>query len=149
VRALYHWDFGADQEFGEINATTGQTQLSYWVDYWLERIFPSGAGANVLEYTATDDADLEILPVINGDGSVIVMAANHAVNAPDDNNGPGAPRGVVIDVSALGTFSSGSLLTIDSSTSAMTGPSEISITPSLQITVSFNGFGVAFVTLKP
>src|SRR6202167_3052330 len=43
VQALYHWDFGADAQFGEVNASTGQTQLSYWVDYWLQRMFPSPA----------------------------------------------------------------------------------------------------------
>jgi hypothetical protein len=149
VRALYHWDFAADQEFGEVNATTGQTQLSYWVDYWLERRFPSSPGASLLQYTDTDAAEVEVLPVMNSDGSVVVMIANHAVNAPDDNNGPGAPRTVLVDVSALGTFSSDSLLTIDAATNAVTGPSPGSITPAAQITVSFGGYGVTFLTLTP
>ena len=33
AQALYHWDFGADAQYGEMNAATGQLQLSYWVDY--------------------------------------------------------------------------------------------------------------------
>ena len=33
---------------------------------------------------------LETLPVVNGDGSVGIMAANHAVNASGDHNGPGS-----------------------------------------------------------
>lgn len=149
VQALYHWDFGADAQFGEINASTGQTQLSYWVDYWLERIFPSPPGASLLQYAATDDTELEVLPVINSDGSVVVMVANHAIDAPDDNNGPGSPRSVLIDVSALGTFSSCSLLAIDANTSAVSGPSATSVTPAAQITITFSGYGVAFLTLKP
>jgi hypothetical protein len=149
IGALYHWDFGADPQFGEVNATTGQSQLSYWVDYWLQRTFPSPPGASLLHYTDTDAAELEILPVMNGDGSVIVMIANHAINSPNDNNGPGAPRSVLIDVSALGTFSSGSLLTIDATTSAITGPSPTAVTPAAQLTVAFNGYGVALLTLKP
>jgi hypothetical protein len=149
VRALYHWDFGADPQFGEVNATTGQTQLSYWVDYWLDRTFPSSPGSSLLEYTDTDAADVEVLPVMNGDGSVVVMLANHAVPTPDDNNGPGAPRSILIDVSALGAFSSASLLTIDASTSALTGPSPSSVSPAGQMTVSFSGYGVEFLTLTP
>jgi hypothetical protein len=77
------------------------------------------------------------------------MVANHAVDAMTDNNGPGAPRSVLIDVSALGTFSSGSLLTIDADTSPITGPSQTSVTPAAQITISFTGYGVAFLTLNP
>jgi hypothetical protein len=59
-------------------------------------------------YTDTDSAELEILPVVNnlnnGDDSVVVIVANHAVHSPNDNNGPGAPRTISIDLSALGTF---------------------------------------------
>lgn len=149
VQALYHWDFGADAQFGEVNATSGQLQLSYWVDYWLDRMFPSSAGSSLLQYSDTDDAEIEVLPVLNNDGSVVVMVANHAVNSPDDNNGPGAPRTVLVDVSALGTFSSGTLLAINVDTSAVSGPSATSITPAPQITVTLGGYGVVFVTLQP
>ena len=151
IRALYHWDFAADPQFGEVNVTTeqGQTQLSYWVDYWLQHTFPSPPGASLLQYTDTDDTEVETLPVMNSDGSAVVMVANHAVDAMTDNNGPGAPRSVLIDVSALGTFSSGSLLTIDANTSPITGPSQTSVTPAAQITISFTGYGVAFLTLNP
>jgi hypothetical protein len=79
---------------------------------------------------------------------VTVMVANHAINSPTDNNGPGAPRTVNIDVSPLGTFTSGSLLTIDANTSVTSGPTATSVTPSPQMTVVFNGYGVAFLTLK-
>jgi hypothetical protein len=149
AQALYHWDFGADAQYGEMNASTGQLQLSYWVDYWLERMFPSPPGADLLQYTATDNADLEVLPVANSDGSVVIMVANHAVNAANDNNGPGASRSVLVDVSALGAFSSGSLLVIDATTNVANGPSANSVTPSAQMTLTLDGYGVAFLTLKP
>jgi hypothetical protein len=149
VRALYHWDFDADQQFGEVAYGNDSLQLSYWLDYWLERTFPSAAGANLLQYTATDDAELETLPVINSDGSVAIMVANHTVNAATDNNGLGAPRSVLVDVSALGTFSSSSLLTIDKDTNVATGPIATSVTPSAQMIMTLNGYGVAFLTLKP
>jgi hypothetical protein len=127
----------------------GQTQLSYWVDYWLQHTFPTPPGASLLQYTDTDDTEIETLPVMNSDGSVIVMMANHAVNAATDNNGPGAPRTVLVDVSALGTFSSGSLLTIDANTSPIMGPSPNSVAPAGQVTITFTGYGVAFLTLNP
>jgi hypothetical protein len=122
------------------------------VDYWLERMFPSPPGGSLLEYTDTNSAELELLPVVNhlnnGDDSVVVMVANHAVNSPNDNNGPGAPRTISIDVSALGTFTSGSLLTIDANTSVTAGPTATSVTPSPQMTVVLNGYGVAILALN-
>jgi hypothetical protein len=149
IQALYHWDYDADQQFGEVNYNNGALQLSYWVDYWLGKAFPPTAGSQLLQYTATDDAELETLPVVNSDGSVVIMIANHAVNSPTDNNGPGAVRAVLVDVSALGTFSSGSLLTIDLNTSATTGPVAAAVTPAPQMTMTLNGYSVAFLTLKP
>jgi len=149
IQALYHWDYSADQQFGEVNYSNGALQLSYWVDYWLGQTFPATAGSQLLQFTATDDAELETLPVANSDGGVVIMVANHAVNAPTDNNGPGAPRTVLVDVSALGTFSSGSLVTIDLNTSAATGPVAVAVTPAAQVTMTLNGYSVAFLTLKP
>jgi hypothetical protein len=150
IQALYHWDFAADAQYGEVNVSTpqAQLQLSYWVDYWLARMFPNPPGANILQFTNTDDADIEVLSVQNPDNSVVIMISNHAVNASTDNNGPGAPRTISIDVSALGTFTSGTLLTIDANTSVTSGPTATSVTPSPQMTVTLKGYGVAFLTLK-
>jgi hypothetical protein len=149
IQALYHWDYGADPQYGEVDYNTGALQLSYWVDYWLGQEFPAGVGAQSLQYTSTDDADLETLPVINADGSLVVMVANHAVNASTDNNGPGTTRTVQVDASALGTFTSGSVLTIDSNTSVSTGPVAAPVTPTPQITLTLNGYSVAFLSLRP
>ncbi len=149
VQALYHWDYGADLQYGEVDYNTGAPQLSYWVDYWLGQMFPPGAGARVLQHTSTDDAELETLPVVNSNGSVVIMISNHTVSATTDNNGPGVARSVQIDVSALGTFSSGSLLTIDKNTSASSGPVETALAPAAQITITMDGYAVAFLTLKP
>jgi hypothetical protein len=148
VQALYHWDFDADKQFGEVDYSTAALQLSYWVDYWLERMFPSPPGAELLSYTTTDTSDIEILPVVNVDGSVVVMVANYAVKSSGDNNGPGAPRTILIDTTALGNFGSGSLLTIDANTNVASGPVASAVTPAPQISVTLNGYGVAFLTLK-
>jgi hypothetical protein len=150
IRALYHWVFGADAQYGEVDYNTGALELSYWVDYWLGQEFPASPGSNLLEYSSTDSRELEVLPVIHADGSVVIMLANHAVNDPmTDNNRPGAPRSVLLDVSALGTFSTGSLLLIDAKTSAADGPTAAPVTPAAQMTVSLGGYGVEFLTLKP
>jgi hypothetical protein len=145
---LYHWDFDADAQFGEVDYNTDGVQLSYWVDYWLARMFPAASGANILQFTNDDDTDVEVLAAQNPDGSVVIMLADHALNAPNDNNGPGAPRTIAVDVSALGSFTSGSLLTIDAGTSVTSGPTATPVTPSASMTVSLNGYGVAFLTLK-
>src|SRR5262249_41315176 len=34
-RALYHWDYAADPQYGEVDFTTGNPYISYWVDSWL------------------------------------------------------------------------------------------------------------------
>ncbi len=149
VQALYHWDFGADQQFGEVDYNTGALQLSYWVDYWLGKTFPASAGSQLLQSTSTDDADLETLAVINSDNSVVVMVANHAVNASTDNNGPGVSKTVAVDISALGAFSSGSLLTIDKNTNVASGPSASSVSPAAQITITLDGYSVGLLSLKP
>jgi hypothetical protein len=149
IQALYHWDFGADQQFGEVNASTGQVQLSYWVDYWLERMFPAPPGTTLLQYSSTDNSDVEVLPVKNSNGSVVVMISNHTVASSTDNNGVGSPQVVQVDVSALGTFSSASLMTIDASTSVSQGPTSTTVTPAPQMYVTLNGYGVAFLTLTP
>jgi Glycosyl hydrolase catalytic core len=147
VQALYHWDFGADAQYGEVDYNTGALQLSYWVDYWLARMFPAESGANILQLT-NDDANVEGLAAQNADGSVVVMIANHdVVNTATDNNGTGAAQTASVDVSSLGAFSSASLLTIDASTSVTTGPVASSVAATSPVTVSLNGYGVAFLTL--
>jgi len=149
VQALYHWDFGADQQFGEVDYNNDALQLSYWVDYWLGQTFPAGAGSNVLSYTSTDNTDLETLPVMNADGSVVVMISNHTVNNSTDNNGPGVSQTVQVDVSALGSFSSGSLVVIDSGTSAASGPVASQVTPAAKMTIDLKGYSVGILSLKP
>jgi len=148
ARALYHWDFDADAQYGEVDFSTGQTQLSYWVDYWLAKMFPSGSGQQSLQFMNSDDADIEVLPVVNTDGSVVIMISNHAVASPTDNNGAGLTAKVSVDVSSLASFTSASEVMIDASTSPTTGPTSTSISAQSPITVSFSGYGVTFLKLQ-
>jgi len=125
--------------------------LSYWVDYWLQRMFPSPPGATILEVADTEPAPttVEVLATLQQNGNIVIMVANHAVQSSSDNNGPGAPRTVVIDVSALGSFSQASLLTLDAATNVTTGPSPVVVQPASRITLNFTGYGVSFLTLTP
>jgi uncharacterized protein (TIGR03437 family) len=146
-QSLYHWDYDADQEFGEVDYTSGATYLSYWTDYELAHLFPSPPGASILQVVNSDPSALEALAVRNDDGSVVIVLANHAVRNSTDNNGPGVAANVTLDVSALGSFPLATVTAIDASTSAPTGPSPQSVTPQGTIQIPFAGYGVAFVRL--
>jgi hypothetical protein len=148
AQALYHWDFDADAQYGEVDYNTANLQLSYWVDYWLARMFPASPESSILQFTNSDEQNVEVLPVKNTDGSVTVMLSDHAVAAAGDNNGKGAARDISVDVSALGSFSSASLLTIDTNTDVVRGPVATSMTPAAQMDITLGGYGVAFLTLK-
>jgi hypothetical protein len=154
LQALYHWEFAADVQYGEINASNMALQLGYWVDYWLGQYFPSNpdvtpTGADILQLGVSENSSVEVLAVKNGDGSVVVMVADHAVQKSTDNNGLGDPRVVVIDLSALGSFSSASLLTIDKNSDVANGPSAAPVNPAAQMTIQLGGYGVAFLKLTP
>lgn len=148
ARALYHWDFAADQQYGELDGSTGQPQLSYWVDYWIAQMFPSGTGQQLLQSTNSDAADIEVLPVVNTDGSVVIMISDHAVTSPTDNNGTGLSAKVSLDVSALGAFTTASEVMIDASTSPISGPIATPISTQSPVEVDFAGYGVAFLKLQ-
>jgi hypothetical protein len=77
------------------------------------------------------------------------MAVDHAVNSPNDDNGPGAPRTVIVDLSQLGSFSSATELTIDANTDVTAGPQAVSVPPQPQMTLAMGGYGVTFLKLMP
>ena len=149
AQALYHWDFDADAQYGEVDYNSAQKMLSYWVDYWLGQYFPAGSGQLLLKFTNSDNADLEVLPVMNADGSVVIMVSNHAVASPTDNNGGGLTADIAIDTSALGTFTSASELLMDSTTSPTNGPTATQMSPASPLKISMNGYSVAFIKLVP
>jgi uncharacterized protein (TIGR03437 family) len=146
-QALYHWDFDADQEFGEVDYTHGTTYLSYWTDYELAHLFPSPPGATILQVKNSDPGALEALAVRNDDGSVEILLANHAVRNSSDNNGPGVAANVTLDVSALGSFSLATVTAINANTDPSAVPSPQSVTPQGTIQIPFPGYGAAFVRL--
>lgn len=149
AQALYHWSYQGDQQYGEYNntASTGTLQLSYWVDYWLNKYFGQTPW-QLLSAPSNDDAEIEVLAVQQTGGPTLVMVTDHAVASASDNNGAGAPRTVLVDVSALGTFTSGKELVLDANTSPTAGPSETPITPAGQMQVTLGGYGTTILTLQ-
>ena len=89
----------------------------------------------------------EILKIGHG---AVVMVADHAANSPaTDNHGPRVPFRVTVDVHALGSFSSASLLVIDKDAAAASGPTPRIAAPTAKITIDLNGYSVGIVTLRP
>lgn len=145
AQSLYHWDFDADAQFGEVDYDTGKLHLSYWVDYYLAHLFPSPPGADILRVSNGNSGAMETLAVRNDDGSVVVMLVNHQVRSSADNNGPGVPRTVTLDVSALGSFASATQVSIDTTTDVTHGPVGAELAPAPQMQVTLNGYGVTFL----
>jgi hypothetical protein len=77
------------------------------------------------------------------------MVTNYAVAAATDDNGSGVARTVILDLSALGTFSSATEIDLNGSTSVTAGPSATGITPTAVMTVTFSGYGASIFLFKP
>jgi len=91
--------------------------------------------------------DTHTLALRNPDGSLVILMSNHAVqNIYKDNNGVGVSRTFALDLSALGSFTSATLVTLDATTPA-SGPVLQSLTPSAQMQVTLAGYGAAFLRL--
>jgi hypothetical protein len=155
ARGLYHWVYSVSdpgRQYSEVDFDSGAPYLSYWVDYWLGRMLPStptAPGPSILQTTLPAGGQVELLATRGDDGDVVIMVVDRAVHAPADDNGAGDPRSVMLDVSALGPFSSATELVIDAHTDVVHGPTPSSIPVSAQIPVVLGGYGVAFVSLTP
>ncbi len=152
-QALYHFLYEGSSQYGEVNSGTAAKYLSYWVDYYLQRTFPwdgTSTGAAILRNTTTETTpSVEMLAVRNNDSSVSLLVSDYAVHNTADNNGAGDPRTVMIDISALGSFTSASQITLDSSTNLLTGPTATTLAVTPKLAVSLNGYGTALISLKP
>lgn len=158
AQALYHWDFSSNAQFGETDASANP-KLSYWVDYYLSHWLPSPPGQDILQTASSGcclwidhtgamyGLDTHTLALRNPDGSVVILMSNHAVqNIYRDNNGSGSSRTFALDLSALGNFSSATLVTLDAATPTA-GPQLQSLTPSAQMQVTIPGYGAALLRL--
>jgi hypothetical protein len=164
-----------DLQQAEVDYVSGNRLISYWVDYWLAHMFPSSdssAALDILRVTGGADggpsdfqtraasAGVEVLATRNEvDRSVVVMVVDFATEGSPEaaahvTDGKGAPRRVLVDVSALAAtepFASGTLRVIfdpaaDNSFRAPAKPVDVSTSP---IPVDLPGYGVAFLKLVP
>lgn len=158
ARGLFHWDFSSNPQFGETDAS-GNPYLSYWVDDYLSRWLPSPPGQDILQTTASGcclwidhkgvmyGLDTHTLALRNPDGSVVILMSNHAVrNIYNDNNGTGVSRTFSLDLSALGTFTTATLVTLDAST-PLSGPQPQLLIPAQNMQVTIPGYGAALLRL--
>ena len=158
AQALFHWEFSSNAQFGETDSN-GNPYLSYWVDYYLARWLPSPPGQDILQTTSSGcclwidhngvmyGLDTHTMALRNPDGSVVILMSNHAIqNIYKDNNGAGLSRTFALDLSALGTFSSATLATLDAST-PRSGPQLQSLAPSPNMQVTIPGYGAALLRL--
>jgi hypothetical protein len=143
---LWHWAFAGDVQYGEVD-DNGNKRLSYWVDYYLSHLF-TGSDTYVIPMTTTEPAGVEAFGVLRSDGSRVLMVVNRDIASTNDNNGPGVPKTVTLDLSSLGNYTSASLLAIDATTNATNGPVSQALTPAPKLTLSFPGYGVQFVTVR-
>jgi uncharacterized protein (TIGR03437 family) len=149
VQGINHWAYPADGTFGEVDQTTGNKYLSYWVDYWLAHLFPAPPGADILQLTSSDTAgNTDAFAVKNDDGSVVVMMINHQIASSTDNNGKGVANTFSLDVSALGSFSSVTQIQIDENTDPSAGPQSQTGAFMSNLQASLPGYGVVFFKLN-
>ncbi len=157
AQALYHWDFSSTAQYSEVDSS-GNPYLSYWVDYYLSHWLPSPPGQDILQTAASGcclwitntgavlGLDTHTLALRNPDGSVVILMSNHAIQKFTDNNGAGASRTFALNLSALGSFSTATLVTLDAAT-PLTGPQLQSLTPSANMQVTIPGYGAALLRL--
>ena len=158
AQALYHWDFSSNAQFGETDSSANP-YLSYWVDYYLSHWLPSPPGQDILQVSelgcclwithtgAFDGLDTRTMALRNPDGSVVILMSNHAVQKIfTDNNGSGVSRTFALDLSALGSFASATLVTLDAAT-PLSGPEPQALTPAAQMQVTIPGYGAALLRL--
>jgi hypothetical protein len=152
-QALYHWDYDADAQYGEVNSGTGAPYLSYWIDQELAKMYPANAAAQqILKTTDTDDTEVESLATLNASSQVIVMLANHALVSTTDNNGTGADRTVIVDytnANLAAVPATAGLLVYDSTTGTSAAPTATTVSYSTRIPVSLHGYGLTFLTVGP
>lgn len=116
-----------DIQNAEVDYASVTPFVSYWVDYWLGRMFPSSAAPTLLQVVSTESKvagfsgpSVDVLATQSND-SVVVMVVDLAPDPSYPFDGCGLPRTVLVDLSALSgpssspppTFSSASMVSID------------------------------------
>jgi hypothetical protein len=144
---VWHWSYAGGGQYGELTDNS-TPYLSYWVDSSLSHIFGQERMI-VLTSSVTEPSRIEIFAAQAADGSRWIMLINRDVAATTDNNGPGVPKTVALDLSAAGPASQITLIAIDKNTGIGSGPVSQTLTPvNGVVTLAFPGYGVQFIQLR-
>jgi len=144
VSLINQYEFIESAQFGLINSTTGVPYLPYWRDKLLNQAFP--AGSTILSSNSTK-VDILPLAVRKHDGTISILVINRQVNSSKSVGGPGLPAVVAVQLQGINPTAI-SLQQIDSSTNPSTGPTTVSLPVSTSPQVSFNGYGMAVLTIS-
>jgi len=153
-KALFHWDYDADPQYGEVDYNSGNPYLSYWVDQYLSHAYQPAFTLGILQADVTESSDIEVLATVTTNTNVNVMIINHAVHSPSDNNGKGESRTVIVDYSKASlpyraNLTNADIVTFDASTNPATGPTATQVPFSNRIPVTINGYGTAVLGVGP
>lgn len=144
---VWHWSYAGGGQYGELTDNS-TPYLSYWVDSTLSHVFGQEQ-MTVLTSSVTEPARIEIFAAQAADGSRSIMLVNRDVASNSDNNGPGVPKTVALDLSAAGPANQITLVAIDKNTSIGSGPVSVPLTPvNNVVTLNFPGYGVQFILLR-
>jgi hypothetical protein len=135
----------AGYEQSQIDPNNGTRLLNYWTYFQISRCVKSGA---VLLHSGATDSNVESFAVRNIDGGVCVMVMNAQPASPTDIGGRGVARSVTVTESGMPAVSSNSVTVLDAQSPLATGP-KTNASTGTSATVSFAGYGVAFVRFAP
>lgn len=152
AQLLTHWlynvinDQGLQPQYSEVTSDVGTRYKSYWTDFYLSNWVPPGQ--YILQLTSSDTTNTDVLALKSQDGTTftVLIGNRQVLNPSSDNNGPGVNRTFNLNLSALGTFTSATVVTLDSTTPE-TGPVPQTLTPSANISIPINGYGAAILKL--
>jgi len=149
-QALFHWEYTGDKQYGEVS-TSGAPYLSYWVDRALANAFSSSAAGSqsMLSIASTDSSEVESMATVTSSGILRVLVVNRALASASDNNGTGAARTIVVDLTNYSLFYAASQTQVDANTSLTAGPPWAGVTPAARMTVTLPGYGMSILQLTP
>jgi hypothetical protein len=145
---LWHWSFFGGGQYGELGDDGSSKYLSFWVNYELSHLLGQ-VPMDIITTNVSEPARIEMFAAMKADGTRVIMVVNRDVAAATDNNGPGVPKTVTLDLSGAGAFTTVTLIAVDKNTNTTTGPTPQTLTPAGgKVTLSFPGYGVQFITLQ-
>ena len=140
---IWHWSFYGGTQYGEY-ADDSTAYLSYYVDFMLSHLYGQSS-MEVISSTVTEPNRLEVFAAQDPYGKRVIMVVNRDVAGSTDNNGPGVPKTVLLDLNNLGTYTTVRLTAIDKNTGPY-GPGTTEVIPTNGILpLTFPGYGVQFI----